>query len=275
MSPAQPPSSPPETGPQGQSGSSPSLSHYTSLLKKRQTQPSTTQPQTETLASPPPETTTPPPNAAPASPPPEPAPEAAPDRPLTQEEQELLEAYAQYYPDAKLEESQIAPWMYKPLPEKDILSWQAPSRPFKKRNKKYFSTIFIIALLVSLILGFAGQLYAIAVVVAVSFLAYTLSVVPPQEITYKISTWGIRVENTLYYWEELGRFWFTEKYGFDLLNIESARFPNRITILIGDQDKELLTTILQEVLLQQKPEPTLYEKAADWLQEKIPLDIEE
>lgn len=181
----------------------------------------------------------------------------------------------QYYTQSQLEESQIAPWMYKPLPEEDILTWTAPSRPFKKRSKKYFSTVATIGLLISLILGFAGQLAAIAVVVAVAFLAYILSVVPPQDINYKITTWGVRVENNLYYWEELGRFWFTDKYNEALLNIESARFPNRVTMLIGDQDPEVIKVILSEVLLNQKPEPTLYDKAASWLQEKIPLEIEE
>lgn len=183
--------------------------------------------------------------------------------------------YAQYYPQSQLEESQIAPWMYKPLPEEDVLEWIAPSRPFKKRNKKYFSTVAVIAILISLILGFAGQLAAISVVIAVSFLAYVFSVVPPQPIRFKITTWGIRVENNLYHWEELGRFWFDKKFDDKLMNIECVRFPNRLTILLGDQDQELIKAILSEVLLNQKPELTFFEKAAKWLQEKIPLDIEE
>lgn len=183
--------------------------------------------------------------------------------------------YSGYYPQSQLEESQLAPWMYKPLPEQDVLEWVAPSRPFKKRNKKYYSTVAIIAILISLILGFAGQLAAITVVIAVSFLAYVFSVVPPQSIRFKITTWGIRVENSLYYWEELGRFWFEHKYDDKLMNVECVRFPNRLTILLGDQDEELVKTILSEVLLNQKPDLTFFEKAAKWLQEKIPLDIEE
>jgi len=164
--------------------------------------------------------------------------------------------------------------MYKPLPEETLFQWQAPERPFKKRNKKYFSTVFVIALLVSLILAFAGQLVAIAVVLAVAFVVYALSVVPPQNLTYKISTYGVRIESNLYYWEELGRFWFTDKYDQNILNIETVRFPGRITVLLGDQKKEIIELILAEVLLQQKPELTLYEKASAWLQEKIPLDAE-
>ncbi len=184
------------------------------------------------------------------------------------------QADSEYFPNVVLEESRIAPGIYKPLPEEKILTWQAPSRPFKKRNKKYFSTVAVIALLVALILGFAGQLVAVTVVIAVAFLVYALSVIPPQDVTYQISTYGIRIENSLYYWEELGRFWFTDKYDQEILNIETIRFPGRITLLLGDQDKDLIDQILSEVLLHQKPEPTLYEKVSDWLQEKIPLDTE-
>ncbi len=236
------------------SGSSPPLSYYTKVLKKndrsatpakQSTGPSQTGEETTEVAA----------NNAQA------------------QSREL--SAKRNYPQSNLEESQVAPWMYKPLPEEDILAWTAPSRPFKKRNKKYFSTVATIALLISLILGFAGQFAAITVVIAVAFLAYVLSVVPPQNVNYKITTWGVRVENNLNYWEELGRFWFTQKYEDTLLNIESARFPNRVTMLIGDQDQEVITAILSEVLLNQKPEPTLYEKAASWLQEKIPLEIEE
>jgi len=196
-------------------------------------------------------------------------------QPQTQEFQDQPSDEQQLYPHLELEKSPIAPWMYKPLPEEDILQWAAPSRPFKKRNKKYYSTLAMIALLISLILGLAGQLAAITVVIAICFLAYVLSVVPPQNVTYKISTWGIRVENSLYYWEELGRFWFSKKHGEKMLNVETARFPNRLTILLGDQDEELLKLILSEVLLNKKPDPTLYEKTATWLQKKIPLDLEE
>lgn len=197
-----------------------------------------------------------------------------PDNPPSPDQPDETNPYAQYYPNAKLEESQIAPWMYRPLPEEDVLEWTAPSRPFKQRNKKYFSTLGVIALLISLILGFAGQLVAVTVVIAVAFLTYTLSVVPPQEIKYKITTWGIRLEKNIYYWEELGRFWFDEKYGQKMLLVECARFPNRLTLMLGDQDEELIKAILREVLLHKKPDPTTYEKVSAWLQEKIPLDFE-
>ena len=201
--------------------------------------------------------------------------QATADKQINQKQAEQESDKDQKFPNTKLEESQIAPGMYRPLPEEDVLKWTAPSRPFKKHNKKYFSTVTVIALLVSMIFVFSGQLMATTVVISVVFLVYVLSVIPPQDVIYKITTYGIRIENNLYYWEELGRFWFDKKYDQNLVNIEALRFPGRIALMLGKIDKEVVKSILSEVLLNKKPEPTLYEKTSAWIQEKIPLDLEE
>lgn len=160
----------------------------------------------------------------------------------------------------------------KPVTEETVLTWSAPNRPFKKRNKQFYTTVAIIVFLVSLILFFAGQFLPIAVVISVAFLAYVLSSVPPQEANYRITTFGIRVENNLYYWEELGRFWFDERYQQKMAHIEVARFPGRITLMLGEVQEEDLDELLSEVLPKEKPADTFFDSSAKWLQEKIPLD---
>lgn len=169
-------------------------------------------------------------------------------------------------------ESNLIPGQMRPIKEETLLEWVAPSRPFKKRNRQFYSTVAIITLLVSLILFFIGQFLPIAVAISVAFLAYVLYSIPPDRITNKITTYGLRQENNLYYWEELGRFWFEDKYTDELIHIEVARFPNRISLLLGDQSKESLREILSEVLLEQKPPDTFIDKSAKWLQEKVPLE---
>ncbi len=173
-----------------------------------------------------------------------------------------------------IEMSEKFPGMVKPIPEKVVYGWVAPSRPFKQRTRKFYSTMVTIILLLSLILFFAGQVVPIAVILSAAFLTYILSTFPPQNVTNQITTYGIRQEKNLYYWEELGRFWFDDKYGTTLVQFEVARFPNRLTLLVSSDDKDLLREILSEVLLHQKPEPTLYERAAAWLQKNLPLDVE-
>lgn len=176
------------------------------------------------------------------------------------------------FQDQSRRESTLIPGQMKPIKEDTLLEWVAPSRPFKKRNRQFYSTVAIITLLVSLILFFIGQFLPIAVAVSVAFLAYVLYSIPPDKITNKITTYGLRQEENLYYWEELGRFWFEKKYADDLLHIEVARFPNRITLLLGDQSRESVREILSEVLLEQKPPDTFIDKSAKWLQEKVPLE---
>lgn len=174
--------------------------------------------------------------------------------------------------DYEPEKSRVAPGLYKPIPEQIVFEWMAGSRPFKKRDRQFFTTVAVIALLVSLILFFAGQFLPIAVVISVAFLVYVLSVIPPHDIKYKITTYGIHIEEQLYYWEQMGRYWFDKKYDQSLLKIEVVQFPGRITMVFDKKDKEIIDEILSEVLLKEKPELTTFEKSAEWLQKKLPLE---
>lgn len=175
-------------------------------------------------------------------------------------------------PPGPLSESEVFPGQYRPLPEEVVYEWKAASRPFKKRNRQFYTTVGLITLLVSLILFFAGQLLPIAVVISVAFLGYVMSSVPPDMITNKITTYGIRNDTVLYYWDELGRFWFEEKLGQNTLQVETIRFPGRITLVVNNEQQQAADQLLSEVLLNQKPEETFIDKSAKWLQDKIPLE---
>ncbi len=170
------------------------------------------------------------------------------------------------------QESEVIPGQFKRVPEEDLMLWNAPSRPFKQRDRQFFVTIVTIVLLISLILFFAGQVLPIAVVISVAFLGYVLSVVPPENVTYKLTTYGVRIEDELYRWDELGRFWYETRYDQQLLKIEVARFPSRLTIVLGEALQDDITAILSEVLPQEKPDDSAIERAGNWLQEKIPLE---
>jgi len=176
---------------------------------------------------------------------------------------------------AELEKSKVAPGYYRPIPEETLVTWEAPARPFKKRKKQFFSTVFIIAILVALILFFAGQVLPVALVIAVVFLVYVTAMIPPQNVSVKLTNYGFYIDKDAYAWYEMGRFWFENKQGFDTLQIELGRFPNRLSLVLIDgvtPSQENLELVLSEVLLKEKPKPTAYEKASMWLSEKIPLE---
>lgn len=171
--------------------------------------------------------------------------------------------YSGYFPDIP-----------KPMPEQLLYEWQAQSRPFKKHNRNYYTTIAVIVLLISLILIFSGQFLPMAVVCAVAFLAYVINSVPPQDIMYQITTYGIRIGDRLYYWELMRRFWYGSKYDQELLYIDIVEFPDRLTLVLGQAEKDIISAVLSEVLLLEKPPLTVYERIAQWLQEKFPLDLD-
>lgn len=176
---------------------------------------------------------------------------------------------------AALKESKVAPGYYRPVPEETLVTWEAPSRPFKKRNKQFFSTVFIIAVLVALILFFAGQVLPVALVISVVFLVYVTAMIPPQNVSVKLTNYGFYIDKEAYAWYEMGRFWFEKKQGFDTLQIELGRFPNRLSLVLLEgvtPSKENLELVLSEVLLKEKPKPTAFEKASLWLSDKIPLE---
>jgi len=166
----------------------------------------------------------------------------------------------------------LLPTQFKPIPEEIIVEWAAPSRPFKKRNRQFYSTVAIIVLLISLILFFAGQVLPIAVVISVAFLVYVLYSIPPGQAKNKITTYGIRTDDSIYYWEELSRFWFEDQLDEKLMLFELNRFPWRVILLIQPEDQEDFRALLEDVLLEQKPPETQVDKWANWLKEKLPLE---
>lgn len=159
--------------------------------------------------------------------------------------------------------------------EKVLITWEAPSRPYRKRDREFYTTIGIIVFLVSLILFFAGQFLFIAVVVSLAFVAYVLNTVPPDRVHNAITTFGIHTGDGLFYWEELGRFWFTENNKTKMLHVETARaFPGVLILLLDTVDQEELKKIMIKYTVFEKPKATWLDNAGKWLQEKFPLEKE-
>ena len=166
----------------------------------------------------------------------------------------------------------VFPNAVKPIAEQTLLEWKSPSRPFKKRKRQFYSTVAIIVLLVSLILFFAGQFLPIAVVISVAFLVYVLYTIPPGESEHKITNYGVYTDDLAYGWDEIGRYWFDSKFNQDLINFEIGGFPGRVTLLLGNKSKQEFESLLDQILIQERPPDSQIDVWAKWLQEKIPLE---
>lgn len=157
--------------------------------------------------------------------------------------------------------------------EKVLLSWEAPARVFKPRSREYYTTIGAIVVLFCIILLFAGQFLLMFVVIAFAFVSYMLATVKPDNTTHEISSRGIRTGGNFYRWDELGRYWFQENLGQDVLYIETIKvFPNPLMMVINKKDEPKIKELLAPYVLLEKPEPGFVDNAAKWLSEKIPLE---
>jgi hypothetical protein len=167
------------------------------------------------------------------------------------------------------------------LPEREVgeeevlMTWKAPVRPFKKRDRDYYTTIAAIAFLVIIILGFLKEFLLIAVVVAFAFVSYVFAAVPPEETEHRLTNRGIRSADRLYRWGDLRQYWFTEKFGQKMVVVQSAMlFPGQLLLMLGSADEDKVREIFNERLPHEEPEPTFLDKSARWLSENVPLEKE-
>ena len=159
-------------------------------------------------------------------------------------------------------------------PEKPLYDWKIASRPYKKRSKEYYTTIASIVFLIAIILLFLKEWLLIVVIISLTFVSYVLASVKPDPIEHKITTWGIVTGGKKYKWENLFKFWFSEKFGSVLLHVDTRTgYPGQIILLVNDKKAEI-SKILQKYLTMEKPEETFIDNAGKWLQEKVPLESE-
>ena len=174
----------------------------------------------------------------------------------------------------KLNPENLAEKLPQTIQEELIVDWVATARPYKRRSRQFFSTMWAIALLLIIILVFANQVIFAMVIATLAFMAHLMFKVPPGNIYYALTTFGVRVGEELYFWEELNHYWFDTKCGQQVLMIDSIRFPHRLTLVIFPEDEKILRRLLSTVLPEFKPKPTLYEKWANWLAKTFPLEEE-
>ncbi len=159
-------------------------------------------------------------------------------------------------------------------PLKTLLDWDAPSRPFRKRDRSFFTTSAVLILLISLILLLAQEYFAILALLAFLFVTYVLNLVPPEEVKYKITTQGITIGDHFYVWHDLGYFWFTEKDGHKIVHISTEyTFPSMLIFPLGDQTEDSIRKILSHYLIFLEVAPkTMMDSWAERLQKHFPLE---
>ena len=85
------------------------------------------------------------------------------------------------------------------LTEKIIFEWESYERPHKVWTKEFYSSVIVIAFLVSVILFFIEGVMPVFVVWALVFMMWAMSRTEPLVTKNTMTTWGIRSVNNFYF----------------------------------------------------------------------------
>ncbi len=157
--------------------------------------------------------------------------------------------------------------------EEILIEWQAPARPYKPRNREYYTTIASLIFLCAVILILLKEFLLTGVIIAIGFLSYVLASVPPETTHHQLTTKGIRTANKLFEWETLTHFWLESKWNQEMVIIRSrASFPGLLILILEPSVRETILKHLGDKLPLDKPEASFVDRASRWLQEKVPLE---
>jgi len=154
-----------------------------------------------------------------------------------------------------------------------LFSWTAPLRPYKKRSGIILRFYLAVALLFSLIIFFFGDRILLIPLWAILFLFYTLTITPPPDVKNKVTKFGLDVAGITLRWESLSYFYFSTRFGFNLLTIVSRPPYNyHVYAVVPDEEiKKQLTLILSEhIVFKDKPEKNFTDNMIDWLSSLVP-----
>ena len=155
-------------------------------------------------------------------------------------------------------------------PERDLVTWSAPARPFKRRDREFYVTLIAIAGVVGLILFLVEGFMPVILIVSLVFLFYVMSTVEPENVEYKITNRGIKVAGRRNDWANMVRYWFSRRFDNELLIVESTTLPGRIEFVVAPEVKEEIKKALSRYLTEEEAPPSYLDRAANWFAAKLP-----
>lgn len=153
----------------------------------------------------------------------------------------------------------------------ELFVWEGPERIFVPRNKRWFSNVALFVIILLVVTLFFKEFLLMGVILAILFVLYILATVPPLQVEHKITSQGITTHRHSYLWEELADFWFSHKYEYTLVNIDTyLRFPGRLTLVIDDKDKDELKELLAKYLpYREVTQEPWTDRLAEWFSNKL------
>ncbi len=156
--------------------------------------------------------------------------------------------------------------------EKKVLEWSSYERPHKVWTREFYSSVIVIAFLVSVILFFIEGLMPVFVVWALVFMLWAMSRTEPATTANTMTTWGLRSADKFYDYQRMTNFWMETKWGSRLLRINLVDSPWHVVFVVGKENEEKIKEEMSKVVPFMEPQPTAMDRFTKWLGEKVPLE---
>lgn len=170
------------------------------------------------------------------------------------------------------QEQHVTPQIASSANPQILLSWRAPLRAYIKRSPRVLRFYLAVAILISLIIYFLGDLILLVPIWTLLFLFYVLTITPPPEVENKITQFGVETTGTTLRWETLDHFYFTNRLGYDVLTLvtHTPFFYHAYLIITSDEVKEKIIALLSKhIIYKEHPRKGFVERASDWLSKLV------
>jgi len=159
-----------------------------------------------------------------------------------------------------------------PEEEKVLFTWIADERPFEKKGKEFFSTVVVLALLISIILYFIEGVMPVLVVWAIVFMVWAVYRTEPGKVKNAVTNKGLITGENFYDWGVMESFWFEGRGEQRLLRVLLNRFPGQIILVCGKEEERKVEGLMKRYVRKSKPQDGWSDKMAKWMKRKMPLE---
>ncbi|MBW6441617.1 hypothetical protein K0B04_01750 [Patescibacteria group bacterium] len=146
-------------------------------------------------------------------------------------------------------------------PKEVFMSWEETVSLGEKTpiSKRFSRPIMIIGIFVGLLLLIMQEFFVILIIGSLIFFVQAIMKMAPENIKYELSNHGILINDDLYYWDKLRRFFYITREGSEVLAIDTVLgFPGRIYIHFNPEDKEKIKEVINRYLHFLEAEPRTF-----------------
>ena len=130
-----------------------------------------------------------------------------------------------------------------------ILEWQAPEFRHYPKNGAWFITFALVIGMLITYLFFQQDWFGGISVLIIAILVGVFAMHRPNEVTIRLSTYGVHIDDTHIPYTQIKEFWIVDTENHKTLNINTTAYLNHLlSIELQDQNPNEVQEILEELL---------------------------